>query len=137
MKKEALDQIWESIGYDSTDFLDREFENIAPELLEFLIESIFKEEEIDIGIFSEGKNKGSIVTYDFFISDKNLCLKLKPDNRFELELMMFDNKGDEKLYRKTLRSDEATIIPERLKSLMKEVLIEKESRAFSISSLLN
>lgn len=137
MEKESLDQIWDSIGYDSVDFLDREFESIAPKLLEFLIVSILDEEEVDIGIFSEGKQKGSTITYDFFVSDKNLSLRLLPSHNFELELMMYDSTGEERLYKKTLKSDEAVIIPERLKWMMKEVLKERVSRAFNISSLLN
>ncbi len=137
MTKDTSVQIWDSIGYDSTDYLDREYNNIVPELLEFLINSLLSEDEIDIGIFSKGKQKGSIVTYDFFISDKNLCLKLMPDNSFELELMMFDNDGNEKLYIRKLSEEEVITIPDRLRILMKEVLNERESRAFNISTLLN
>lgn len=135
IKREKLNWLWDSIGYDSIDYLNDNFKSIAPQLLEFLIISLLNEDELDIGIFSEKSQKGAIVSFDIYDSDKELNLKLLPKGIFELELMIYDSEGTLKTYKYTLDSLEIKMIPEGLINLMKEVLEERESKTIKIGGL--
>lgn len=134
-QRDKLNQIWNSIDSDSVEYLDSNFENIAPQLLQLLIFSLLNESRIEIGTFRHGVKGGSNVSYDIYNSDKMLKLNLLPENVFELVLSLYDFDGNEKEYTYRLNSSEIKIIPEGLINLMKEVLIDRETRTFEEKSV--
>ena len=137
MKKEILNQIWESINYDSIEYLDKEFENIATQLLEFLIIALLESTEADIGIFRDGDVEGSEITYDFYDFDKELSLRCVRGKTFAVFFSIYDSEGELKDYRYALDSTEEKIIPPGLINLMKEVFAKKEATVFKIEGLRN
>lgn len=134
-QREKLNHIWDSIDSDSIEYLDLNFDNIAPRLLEFLLISLLNEGRIEIGTFRHGKKIGSTVSFDIYNSDKQLELHLLPRNVFELEVSLFDFDGNQKEYIYKLNSSEIKIIPEGLRNLMKEVSKDLEPRTFEGNSV--
>lgn len=134
-QREKLNHIWDSINSDSIAYLDKNFDNIAPRLLEFLIISLLNEGRIEIGNFSNGKKEGSTVSYDIYNSDKQLKLHLLPRNVFKLEVSLFDFDGNEKEYIYKLNSSEVKFIPEGLIKLMQQVLKDMKPRTFEENSV--
>lgn len=126
--QETFDQVWNAIGKDSIEYLDRHFEDISSGLVHFLIFSLLEKDEIEIGTFTDEKQKGAIVTYDIYNTDKQLNLKANTDLTFEIELFLSDNDDNEKTYRHKLSQDQVKIIPEVLKKTMIEsALTEKDT----------
>jgi hypothetical protein len=74
-RRELLNEIWESLHPGSIAFLNTNFIEIAPKLLEFLMLSVFNEETIDVG-FVEGQSTFAVVPYDQYNYDRQLLLKL-------------------------------------------------------------
>lgn len=134
-QRENLNHIWASINSDSIEYLDTNFDNIVPQLLQLLIFSFLNEGRIEIGTFRHDKKEGSTVSYDIYNSDKQLELHLLPKNVFELELLLFDLDGNEKTYTYKLDNTQIKNIPEGLRNLMKEVLNDMEPRTFEENSI--
>ncbi|HEX5153629.1 MAG TPA: hypothetical protein VFW07_19405 [Parafilimonas sp.] len=134
-QKEKLNEVWESIQPDSIEYLDRNFNNIAPQLLVFLILSLISNETIEIGIFIGDGVKGSCVSFDVYNSDKQLTLKLQEDDDFEIELLLYDFDQEEKKYSYTLSKSDIESIPPGLSNIMKNVRDEGESKCVIKNSL--
>lgn len=134
-QREKLNHIWDYINSDSIAYLDTNFDNIAPQLLQFLIFSLLNEGRIEIGTFRHGIKEGSNVSYDIYNSDKTLNLNLLPENVFELELFLYDWDDKKTIYTYKLNETEIRNIPEGLRNLMKEVLNDMEPRTFEENSI--
>jgi hypothetical protein len=127
--------IWDSLNESSIPYLDKHFLEIAPRLAEYLIKALIDNQNFDVGIFSDNKTKGSIVSYDVFNSDKQLVLKMTNKRYFEIEIFIYDDDGKIHTYNHRLTKDELKIVPEGLKNIMKEVMLSMEGQTVSANSL--
>jgi hypothetical protein len=132
---EKFDLVWKSIGKDSIEYLDKHFEDITSGLVHFLISSLLENDEIEIGIFTEENQKGAIVSYDIYNTDKQLNLKAITDLTFEIELFLSDNDDNEKIYKHILSQDQVKIIPEVLKNLMIESAVTEKDTSIRPGTL--
>jgi hypothetical protein len=130
-KQERLNQLWDSIDENAIDYLDANFYEIAPRLIEFLVVSILCEEEIDIGVFMNG----SIISFDIYNTDKELLLKLNDKSQFELELSIMDYEDERRTYQYLLKESDLKIIPIGLKNIMANVAKSQESETLFIKSI--
>lgn len=139
MKKEdsskKIDQVWNSIGRDSIEYLDRHFEDIASQLIHFLVISLLEHDEIEIETFSKKNQKGSIISYDIYHDEKQLNIKVNTDFIFEVELVLYDWDDNEKIYSHKLTIEQVKIIPEGLKNLMIEVSVNKKEMSIKAGTL--
>jgi hypothetical protein len=82
--------------------------------------SLLKEEEIDIGTFTENKNHGATITHDFYDKDKQLTLRVNQNSYFILSFEIW--WPDEGIYNYKLKKRDIEIIPEKLRDAMLEVM---------------
>lgn len=121
--RELLDQMWDLIDRNSTEYLDNHFIDIAPKLIQFLIISLLTDKDFEIGIFYvQEKKGGAFISYDIYNTDKQLTLRVTTKWIFILQLSVYDWDDNEKIYRNHLTEDEIKYIPIGLQNLMKEVV---------------
>lgn len=126
--REKLNEAWDSVYY--TNDIERRIKDLVPVLVEFLMESLLDQEEIEIGCFYRGKNRGSCVGFDIYNTDKILELHYKQDTSFEIHVAIADEDGDMRSFYSTLTEKHIGIIPEGLRILMKKAYDKDETLVF-------
>lgn len=134
-KREQLNEIWDSLNESSIEYLDSEFNKIAPKLTEFLILSVLNDDEIDIGTFGDEKTEGACITYDVYNTDKMLSLKYGKNSNWGIELILYDWEGEEKKYFYPINGEEIKVIPEGLSIIMTEVAKKGRGKVIRVSAL--
>jgi hypothetical protein len=117
--KEKLAAFWNSINDNSISALRELFDKNTDALLEILIEKILDKEKFEIGLFEEGRQSGSTLTYKE--CQKEIELRLKKNSAYDLILTVEDMVGETWVFRNKLTNDELKLIPETIQSLMYKV----------------
>ena len=118
------------------------FKEIAPKLLQFLIQHLFLYNEFEIGLFTntskQGKEiNGSIVTFDQYNIDEQLSLLMVNKLKLILELNFFDYDDERHSFQYVLSEVDRKIIPVGLINLMLDVIKNDESITVTPNTLIN
>lgn len=117
--KQKLEALWNSIDVNSISYTKNLFEKSIDFFLEVLIDKILDKEKFEIGLFEEGRQSGSTLTYKK--SQKKIELRLKKNAAYELILTIGDTEGEICVFRKKLSNNEIKLIPKYLQNLMYKV----------------
>jgi hypothetical protein len=132
-EKERLNHFWEELDETKIDYLDKQFQNIAPNLLHFLVISLLSEKDLPLGTYMNG----AIVEYDIYNRDKRLSLMLSEGGQFILEFQIDDFDGESHEYTFPIIDANLNIIPPGLKNIMEEVAKSQKERTVFIKSILD
>ena len=133
---EKTSGIWDAIGPESIAYLQKNFTQKAPEIVEFLMMYLLSEEEIEISIYEEENvGKGSFVTYDPYSTDKQLSLKNMAKGSFELELFLYDHEDEEVLFTYLLTAEDKENIPKNLQAIMEQARAKMKATTVLSASL--
>lgn len=117
--KQKLADLWNSIDFHSISTIKDLFEKNKDVFLEVLIDKILDKEKFEIGLFEEGRQSGSTLTYKE--SQKEIELRLKKNSSYDLIFTFEDAESEIYGFRNKLTNDEIKLIPENIQSLMYKV----------------
>ena len=117
--KQKLETLWNSLDVNSISVIKELFEKNTDAFLEVLIDKILDKEKFEIGLFEEGRQSGSILTYKE--SQKEIELRLKKNSAYDLILTVEDVESETFVFRSKLSNDEIKLIPENIQNLMYKV----------------
>lgn len=128
--KQECNKVWNNISKNSLDFLNENFENIAPFLLKLM--SFFMEivDEFEIGVYEDRLLKGATIIYCLSNNEKQLELRCRKNLTYELLLSIYADNGDLTSYRHKLENLEIETIPAEIRSLMEKVIEINEPLMF-------
>ena len=116
MDKNIVEQFYHETKH-STAISKEQLSEYALDLLQTLIEKCLQEETFDIGIM-RSNNKWALISYDNLNSDIQLSLRYN-SNGFDVYLSYYDdNNEDDVSFSHLLTTDELSIVPEVLQTLM-------------------
>jgi len=131
--KEQLNKIWISINKNSLEYLNDSFHQIAPFLVEFLVQSKLEEDEFEVGTFEDGRQQGSLISFINPNSEKQLEIRYKKNSTYELLLFIYKDNGETFVYRYKITDEEISVIPTAIRLLMEKVKQLNEPLMFNNS----
>jgi hypothetical protein len=115
----SLKEFWDKIDHDSITHLNEHFSELAPYLIQFLVNSISEKERFEIYVYKDGWEKGSAVSY--CEQHKQLELRSKTNSTFHLVLTISGVPGQKFSFKHKLSMLEEASLPLRLKRLMDSI----------------
>ena len=115
--KDNLLELWSLIDPKHITASKEIFDKNTDALLEFLITRILDKDRFEIGIFKDGRHRGSLLAYNEVYNQKEIELRLKKNLSYELVLIL-TNDNQEAIFQHKLSQDEIKLIPEQFTRLM-------------------
>jgi hypothetical protein len=100
--------------------------NHSVEILGKLITDLICKDPVEIRFDFEDEEQWAIVTMHYYDEDKEISLRLYPNNRLELYYGYYDNEDEYFEIIKPLSEEEKAAIPKGLKKIMGKVLTDEQ-----------
>ena len=100
--------------------------NHSADIIEKLITEVLSKDPVEINFDFLGKDQWSIITTHQYVEDKEISLRLHPNDYYDLYFGYYDDKDEFFEIVHPLTEEEKKILPERLKKVMKKVLDDEQ-----------
>jgi hypothetical protein len=100
--------------------------NHSAEIIEKLVTFVVNMDPVEVHYNFEKDDQWSIITMHIYEEDKEISLRLHPDDLYDLHFGYYNDDDEFFEIVQPLREEEKMIIPERLKKVMKKVLADEE-----------
>jgi hypothetical protein len=119
--KEKPNEIWNSIDKYSVEFLNENFEYVAPFLIEYLIQTKIAEDNFETGTLEVLHQKGSVISIENADGQKRLEIRCKKKSSYDLFLFIYEDNGETHVYRHRMTDEEINFVPPPVRLLMERV----------------
>ncbi|APG64528.1 hypothetical protein LPB136_03730 [Tenacibaculum todarodis] len=130
-----IETFWNNLNSFDIDYFKKKNDELYPFLLNFLLEDLFKRDEIQIGIQTYYKVKYSCVTYDQYEHEKELTIKFLSQNEITLFISLMDDDGKLHSYNYLLGKEQIKSIPKGLLNILEDCLKNLTTQTISINKL--
>jgi len=100
--------------------------NHSAEIIEKLVTGVVNMDPVEVHYNFENDDQWSIITLHIYEEDKEISLRLHPDDLYDLHFGYYNDDDEFFEIVQPLKEEEKMIIPERLKKVMKKVLADEE-----------
>jgi hypothetical protein len=116
-----LHEYWNRLNYTLIGELQENYEKNVSAFIEILVSNLQDKETFEVGVFEDGRQKGSTIIYCETYSRKQLELRTKKTSVYELLLTLYDTEENEIVFKHKLSSAEIDLVPGEIKRLMETV----------------
>jgi hypothetical protein len=109
--------------------------NHSAELIEKLLTEVLAKDPVEIHFDFFEQDQWAIITYHEYEEDKEISLRLHPNNYYDLHFGYYNDDDDFIEIVKPLTDEEAKLIPAKLVKVMKKVLDDEQGMRISNSLL--
>ncbi len=101
-------------------------QNHASEMIEKLLTELMSKDTIEVHFDYEDNDQWSVVSMHIYEEDKEISLRLRSEDRFELALGYYDDEDEFLEITKALTDEEKKAIPKGLQKAMTKVLVDEQ-----------
>ena len=101
-------------------------QNHASEMIEKLLTELMSNDSVEIHFDYEDNDQWSVVSMHVYEEDKEVSLRLRSDDRFQLCLGYYDDEDEFHEINRTLTDEEKKAIPKGLQKAMTKVLVDEQ-----------
>jgi hypothetical protein len=98
----------------------------AGQMVEKLMTEILNKDAVEVRFEFEDNEQWAVVTTHIYEEDKEISLRLHPNDRYELYFGYYDDEDEFHELTQTLTAEENDIIPKTLKKVMTKVLTDEQ-----------
>ena len=109
--------------------------NHSGDLIEKLITEVLSKDMVEINFDFLGTDQWSIISSHQYEEDKEISLRLHPDDYYDLYFGYYDDQDEFFEIVHPLTEEEKQLLPERLKKVMKKVLVDEQGMRIANSFL--
>ncbi len=100
--------------------------NHSGEMIEKLVTEVISKDAVEIRFEFEGNDQWSVISMHIYEEDKEISLRLHPNDRYDLYFGYYDDEDEFFEITQQLTPEEIKIIPKGLQKLMGKVLTDEQ-----------
>lgn len=104
-----IESFWQSLNYSDFNTFKLNIDKLYPTLFNFLIQSLFKNDVLEIGLHTLNKITASCVSYDIYEYTKGLTLRYLSITQVNFLVFLEDDDGEIHYFNYSLNENEIKI----------------------------